>query len=236
MNARRLPTNPSRCSCSPARESRDSAGSANGAIHFFSRRFLPFTLLALSALFTGGCAGVYALKPVGEKPAELDPAKWEGTWLASFGPKPTHIQLKVVNRATGELHLSATEADAGKTKTETATVFVRQAGNRFFVNVQEKPGEPLGGDKRDPGSKEVRHAWGLIKLQADLLFVWAPDVAKFTGLVKTGKLKGREVQGGDIVLEPLSDVETRLLAAEEFGVPFPWDSPVVFRRINPASP
>ena len=197
------------------------------------RRRLALSVIAVAAIVTGGCAGVYTLAPVGEKPATLDPAKWEGTW---FNDNQKTLQVKVVDRTTGELLVSSTEEHNGKPKTETITVLVRESGKRLFANVAETAESQFGGDEREPNSKEVRYAWAMIKLQSDMLVVWGPDVVKFTALVKAGKLKGREVKGGDVILEPLTDKETRALASEELGVPLLWDAPELFRRISPSSP
>lgn len=197
------------------------------------RRWIAFALLAIGALLTGGCAGVYTLAPVGEKPAALDPAQWEGTWL---NQKNEPVQVKVTDRAKGELLVTSIEHHNGNTKTETLAVLVRQTGNRLFASVPETPTSRFGSDARDPNSKDVRHAWGLIKREDDLLIVWAPDPEKFKALIQAGKLKGREITGGDFIVEPLSDANIRALTSGEWGVPFMWDSPVVFRRNNRVSP
>jgi hypothetical protein len=199
------------------------------------QRLVLIAALSICSLLAGGCAGVYTLQPVGEKPANLEPAKWDGTWIADLNGGPKSFTLKVVDGAAGELRVSGIEERNGKPTLENVTVLVHESGEWLFASVRETAADRLGSN-REPNDEEFRHAWGRLKRDGDLLIVWAPDVAKFTALVEHGKLRGKEVSGGDILLEKFSAADLRSLTTGGFGVPFEWESPIIFRRLGRGAP
>ena len=57
---------------------------------------------ACSFFLIAGCSSVYSINPVGEKPAQLDAALWDGDWLGADGV----MTIKVIDSEGGILQVA----------------------------------------------------------------------------------------------------------------------------------
>jgi hypothetical protein len=190
----------------------------------FDPRMKPLILLLRlfasmsAALFAAGCAGVYAPKPVGEKPHALAKSDWEGTWI---GDHDGVARVSVTDAANGWIKIVSIPDkvfEQSEPKLEFVSVQITESGGWLFANVH------------DEDAKRERYSWGRIKLEGDQVIVWVPDLEKFRALVRDGKLKGR-LEGDDVALEPLTPADLKALSSGALGLPLAWDKPYVFRRV-----
>ncbi len=92
-----------------------------------------FALLVIS-LFTG-CAGVTVKKPAGDKPAELDPALWSGSWIGADRAKCT---VRVLDEKKSLVEFRGRQPDG---KEDVMTLTVNELGDRLVATVEETEGE-----------------------------------------------------------------------------------------------
>lgn len=170
--------------------------------------------LALALLAFTGCSGVFVSRPVGDQPHALTPEKWDGIWSNDHDV----VKFHVIDATKGQLQIVETKEREGKFIVETNTAFLRDAGGWTFANVVADSARP------------DTFGWARIEAHDDLILIWAPDVEKFSALVRAKKVRG-VIDGDDVFLEPFSAAELKALIAGELGVPFKWDQPVVIRRV-----
>lgn len=183
---------------------------------FLIRLLLP--LVAALALFTGGCSAVSVPGPVGDKPHVLNPDDWAGTWLAPDGDA---VSVIVSDASKGELQVVGVEFNRGEAALKTHTIHVRESAGWLFASLTsddaDRPGQCL---------------WARLKIEKNQVVIWSPDVAAFRALVRSGQLKGKATDSGDVELEQIPPEKLAALPAGDFGIPLEWDSPFVLRRVG----
>src|SRR6185436_10387235 len=112
------------------------------------------------AIVSCACNPVLSKRAVGEKPAQLAPAEWDGNWISSDGP----VNLKVIDGEKGRLSASWTEEAQGRPTLKTATIEVRQQGDWLFGNTLE-----------DGNGKSRGYLWARIWKEDRQIIVWEPD-------------------------------------------------------------
>ena len=177
---------------------------------------------ACSFFLIAGCSSVYSINPVGEKPAQIDAALWDGNWLGADGV----MTIKVIDADGGILQVAWIE----DMKLEKYQVYLMESGNWLFFNLKDEDQE---GDEEDPG-----YFWGRIKKDDNSITLWDPDISKFRALVTEGVLPGEAKKSGkdnehdsDVILGELTAEHLRIIVSEEKGVLFDWDDPLVLLKI-----
>ena len=85
--------------------------------------------------------------------------------------------------------------------------------------------------ERESASAPSEYLWGRMVMRRDVLLVWPPVAEKFRQMVEAGVLPG-ETGVGSVRLGRLEREHMLLITAEEGGVLFDWDDPMVFRRVK----
>ena len=173
-----------------------------------------YSKLAFVALLlaVSGCNQVICKRPVGEKPAKIVVAEWEGNWIGPDGA----IAIKVVDAESATLKVVWLEDDAGQPTMKTAAVELRESGDWLFANTL-KDDEASG------------YLWARIKKENRQILLWEPDEKLFAKLVRAETLPGR-VDQNNVILEELNSEYLNLITSGDHGVPFTWDQPLILVR------
>jgi len=174
-------------------------------------RYLKLAFVAV-LLTVSGCNQVICKRPVGEKPAKIVAAEWEGNWIGPDGA----IAIKVVDADSAALQVAWLEDEAGQLAMKTAAVELRESGDWLFANTRAD-GETRG------------YLWARIKKENRQILLWEPDEKLFAKLVRDGIFSGR-VDQNNVILEELKSEHLNLIRSGERGVPFTWDQPLIFVR------
>jgi hypothetical protein len=174
-------------------------------------RYSKLVFVAL-LLTVSGCNQVICKRPVGEKPANIVAAEWEGNWIGPDGA----IAIKVVDAERATLKVVWLEDEAGQPAMKTAAVELRESGDWLFANTL-KDGEASG------------YLWARIKKENRQILLWEPDERLFVKLVRAGIFPGR-VDQNSVIVEELNSEHLNLIKSGELGVPFTWDQPLILVR------
>jgi hypothetical protein len=172
------------------------------------------TVLLAAALSLVGCASITVPEPVGANPRALTASQWEGVWSTGHDV----VTVKLMDDAIGHLQCLTTETRDGTIQLKTTDVFIRESGGWIFANTRF--------DDATPAS----YLWARILLFNGDLVIWEPDLEKFRGLVRAGRLRGT-LDGDDVHLASFTAAELQALTAGTLGVPFAWDKPLVLHRV-----
>lgn len=184
---------------------------------------LRFSVAAAAvAVAISGCSAVLSTHPVGERPQAVDPADWDGTWLAEDGA----LTFKVVDPAAGKLVVGWIEDSEGELGLESLEALLLSSNDRLFVNIRDDAEE----DGKPP---TPRYLFALARREGAELVLWTPRVEPFRTLVDNGTLPG-QAEGDEIVLGPMSPEQLALVTSGRAAELFAWDEPVVFRRLIPS--
>ena len=122
----------------------------------------PRLLAGLAALALAGCEAVYTPRPLGDEVVTLDPAEWQGTWLAP----DMVITTTVLDGAAGRLQAAWIERGTAGATLEIVEGSVRASGDWTFANIldeteSEPPAEaPGGAEPAAEGAAPVASAGG----------------------------------------------------------------------------
>lgn len=172
---------------------------------------LAFVALLLAVT---GCNQVICKRPVGEKPARIVAAEWEGNWIGPDGA----LAIKVADVDQAILKVVWLEDEAGQPTMKTALVELRESGDWLFASTREE-GEDRG------------YLWARIKKENCQILLWEPDNQLFAKLVRAGVVPGRMDQN-NVILEPLNSEHLNMIKSGEHGVPFSWDRPLIFVKAH----
>ena len=221
-------------------------------------RLAPRLLGACAALALVGCEAVYMPTPVGDEVVPLDPAEWQGTWLA---PEMV-ITTTVLDGAAGRLQAAWIErGDAGATL-EVVEGSIRTSGDWVFASFLDATGDPgreapapdvqAGETQSGTGQGEAgapgeapaaaldestgvgqettpRYVWLRVEKGENHLMLWSPNVEQFKILVRDGRLPGRVTDDG-VELGELSPEQLRMINDPASNL-LNWADPAVFVRI-----
>jgi hypothetical protein len=162
-----------------------------------------------------GCTKVASLTPVGERPLEVLPKDWDGTWLNREQP----VKIRVVDQKNGVLEVAWAEEKGKRFVLESYQIQLRQAGAWTFGNLKN-------------GEGPAPYLWGLVQKEPSQLIIWPPDPKHFKKLVQTGVLPGKVEKDGDVVLKQLTPEQLKAMMSEAQGVCFDWKKPMVFFRLG----
>lgn len=190
---------------------------------------------AAAAILLAACDTVTSPVPLGEEPAVIDAAQWEGRWYNAEG----HIDVKVVDAANGMVHLGY-EDDGDY---EEMDLEVRRSGDWLFVNVTERdfeeseglatspcsPAETLQPDLPECEDAPPSYLWARVKNSGGAVIAWVPDPAVFSRLVDAGVLPGT-LEEGNVVLGSLGPGHYRVITTGSHGVVLDWEHPMVLYR------
>jgi hypothetical protein len=196
----------------------------------FAARLAPLLLAGLAAIALVGCEAVYTPKPLGDEVVTLDPAEWQGTWLAP----DMVITTTVLDGAAGRLQTAWIERGPAGVTLEVVEGSLRATGDWTFANTldepEESPEEEGGGEA--PGVEqgtEPRYVWVRVEKGENHLTVWSPNVEQFKILVGDGRLPGRVTDDG-VVLGELTPEQLRMINDPASNL-LNWADPAVFVRI-----
>jgi hypothetical protein len=163
-----------------------------------------------------GCSVVYATKPFGDKPKNIqaEKAEWEGTWVH---PEDS-VTVTVTDGANGLLTVAWIDGD--KLKLESVDVGLRESGAWTFASMKHKE-----------LSDQDRYFWGRIKREGRMILVWWPKPEEFRELVNAGRLPGF-TSGRDVILGDLTLQHFGLITGETDRVRFKWDEPLVLFKLS----
>jgi hypothetical protein len=168
-----------------------------------------FVALLLAAT---GCNQVISTRPVGQKPAQIVAAEWEGNWIGPDGA----VAIKVVDADLAILRIVWLEDEAGQPALKTALVELRESGNWLFANTRAE-------------GEGNWYLWGRVKKEKRQILIWEPHEKAFAKLVNDGVLPGR-VDQNKVILEELDAMQLSVLESGGYGVPFSWDEPLILVR------
>ena len=182
------------------------------------------TIIATAILLTimSGCNQVLSKRPVGEKPAKLVAADWEGQWLTSDGL----VKLTVVDANKGLLKAYYLEAEDGTPVLYSANIELRESGEWMFGSFNEKDAR-----KADDKAASKGFLWARVINKDRQIIIWAPDDAVFTKLVESGVFPGKTEQR-DVFLDELKPQHLKIITSGERGVLFKWDEPLVLVKVG----
>jgi len=169
----------------------------------------------LAAALISGCASVSSVEPVGERPRELSPNEWEGTWIH----KDHSVMIKISDKQKGLLRVAWVEEKGGGFKLESYEVEMRESGEWLFGNVKEN-------------SASSPYYWALVRKDEGQMTVWIPEPEQFTKLIQAGLLRGKTEKGGSVILEKLTSEDLKVILSGNKGIFFDWKRPLVFFRVG----
>lgn len=172
-----------------------------------------FGLLAVTLIF--GCSAVSSVGPVGERPKELTPDEWDGTWIL----KNQSITVKVLEPQRGTLQVAWVEEKEGRLELESFQVEIKESDDWMLGNVREEEGSS-------------RYYWALMRKDGGQIIVWYPDPSQFAKLVEAGTLRGKVEKGGSVIIEKLAREDLKLVLSGDKGVCFDWKRPMVLFRVG----
>ena len=202
----------------------------------------PRLLAGLAALALAGCEAVYAPRPLGDEVVTLDPAEWQGTWLAP----DMVITTTVLDGAAGRLQAAWIERGTAGATLEIVEGSVRASGDWTFANIldeteSEPPAEaPGSAEPAAEGAAPVagqgtsqgigpRYVWLRVEKGENHLTLWSPNVEQFKILVGDGRLPGRVTDDG-VELGELTPEQLRMINDPASNL-LNWADPAVFVRI-----
>jgi hypothetical protein len=196
---------------------------------------------------------VYAPRPLGDAVVTLDPAEWQGTWLAP----DMVITTTVLDGAAGRLQAAWIERGPGGATLEVVEGSIRSSGDWTFASILDEGAEQVGAepggddgpgeagaqaevqadDPADTGAEaagaeqgtEPRYFWLRVEQGENHLTVWSPNVEQFKILVGDGRLPGRVTDDG-VVLGELSPEQLRMINDPASNL-LNWSDPAIFVRI-----
>lgn len=196
------------------------------------------TMLACALLLGAvGCQSVTSYQPVGNEPATLDPAEWDGRWLMMGNWVP----VRVADAENGIIEFGPPE-EAEEEEAQPLRMSIRRSGDWLFLNISSEEIEKMegGGDaEADPDEEKapVTYLWGRVRNHQNQVTFWLPDFEKFRDLVEAGTLPG-ELPGGEqgdtVILKELTPEHLAMIIAGEHGVLFQWEEPIALCREAPA--
>lgn len=183
--------------------------------------------LALLAIGLGACAAVYHPAPLGEAPAALDPADWDGLWTEP----DVGFVIRTVDAEQGLLDVMVIDGES----TRSSEVRIMRSGGWLFGSTRDYDPET---QTADPDAIPVRPAlpWVFFRVvnQGDTLVLWLPHAGRFQAAVERGLLPGRVEEGeytNEVLLERLSPDQQRVITESREGVLMDWENPIVLRRV-----
>jgi hypothetical protein len=201
-------------------------------------RLAPRLLGVFAALALVGCEAVYAPRPLGDEVVTLDPAEWQGTWLAP----DMVITTTVLDGAAGRLQAAWIERGTAGATLEIVEGSVRASGDWTFANILDEtesgpPAEaPGGAEPAAEGAAQVagqglgpRYVWLRVEKGENHLTLWSPNVEQFKILVGDGRLPGRVTDDG-VELGELTPEQLRMINDPASNL-LNWSDPAVFVRI-----
>ena len=198
----------------------------------------PRLLAGLAALALAGCEAVYTPRPLGDEVVTLDPAEWQGTWLAP----DMVITTTVLDGAAGRLQAAWIERGTAGATLEIVEGSVRASGDWTFANILDETESELPAEARDgaepaaEGAAPVagqgigpRYVWLRVEKGENHLTLWSPNVEQFKILVGDGRLPGRVTDDG-VELGELTPEQLRMINDPASNL-LNWSDPAVFVRI-----
>lgn len=187
------------------------------------------TLLLPGLLLLSGCESVFVEQPLGEQVVVLDEALWQGQW--SNGE--IVITTSIIDAEKGILQAAWIERGEHGAELEMATGYVRQTGDRIYLNLpnydkDEAPGDSSG-ETQLQDSKPEYH-WARLVLDEHQASLWWPNQDRFHAAVKAGTLPGTVREDQDVLLGALSAEHLDLINSPQ-GNLLNWTEPMVFTRI-----
>lgn len=166
------------------------------------RPVLNALLSLLAALLLGGC--VYSSQPVGDVPIDISAEQdsWTGTW--SGEKDDSRFTVRVVDAAKGILRIDWVEEREGVKKANTAEVFLRSGGGWTFASVSMP----------EPG-RAGSYLWMRLVRRGDTVLASLPKTDAFRKLVEEGRLGGKPDGRYDVLVDPPTSAQLRMLTAPE---------------------
>ena len=171
--------------------------------------------IVVGAVFLSGCATVSSIEPLGERPKQVLPAEWAGTWLHQDHP----VAIRVADPQQGQIEVAWVEEKQGALRLESYQIALRESGDWTFGNVLETD---------QPG----RYDWAVVRKEQGQIVIWPPDPDRCAALVKSGTIPGRVEEGGDVILDRLTPEQVLRVVSAEQGGCLSWTEPLVFFRLG----
>jgi len=129
--------------------------------------------LVLVSLITG-CAVVTVKKPAGDKPAELDPALWSGSWIGADSAK---CAMRILDEKKSVVEFRGKQPDE---REDVVTLTVNELGDRLVATVKETEDESC--------------LFFRIAISNDHLALFMPNEKLLKEAVEKGLLAGRVIK------------------------------------------
>ena len=189
--------------------------------------------LVVSCLLTAmaGCGTVHVDKPVGERPAVLNPDDWDGRWFI----QGVWFPIRVVDPEQGIIEL---QAPVPNEEDKLGRVEIRETGEWQFAS--SRPAKRSNRKAAEGVEEPTPYTWVRILNKNGQIVLWPPDAKKFAALVEAGKLPGEvktfEVPEETVYMVQLNGLTTehfRMIASLDEGFLFDADHPLAFVRDIP---
>jgi len=167
------------------------------------------------SLFLSGCAAVSSIEPMGERPKQVVPTDWAGTWVHRDHP----VAVRVSDPQQGLIDVAWVEEKQGALRLESYRIALRESGDWTFGNVREA--DRLG-----------HNYWGVFRKDEGQILIWTPDPERCATLVKNGTVPGTVEEGGDVILDRLTPEQTLRVVSGEHGGCLSWTEPLVYFRLG----
>ncbi|HKX54603.1 MAG TPA: hypothetical protein VJN01_00775 [Xanthomonadales bacterium] len=187
------------------------------------------TLLLPGLLLLSGCESVFVEQPLGEQVVVLDEALWQGQW--SNGE--IVITTSIIDAEKGILQAAWIERGEHGAELEMATGYVRQTGERIYLNLpnfdtDEAPG--ASPPESELQASKPEYHWARLVLDEHQASLWWPNQDRFHDAVKAGTLPGTVKEDQDVLLGTLSAEQLDLINSPQANL-LNWTEPMVFTRI-----
>jgi hypothetical protein len=196
----------------------------------YAAQYAAWLAPCLAVLLLAGCEAVYSPQPLGDPAVALDPAEWQGTWLAP----DTVIITTVLDGEAGRLQTAWMERGPDGAKMEVVEGSIRATGDWAFANTldekedAEAPPVEAEGTAADVDTGP-RYTWLRLQKGENQLTAWSPNVEQFKVFVGDGRLPGRVTDDG-VELAELTPAQLALINDPASGL-LDWSNPAVFVRI-----
>lgn len=176
------------------------------------------TLFAmLLVVLLSGCRAVVSPTPFGLEPAHIDVEALTGIWE---GEDDEEIIIAVHDESKGLVDVSFREpSDAGQPAWRTVRVHFMRGNEWHFLSMP----------RCEEGSSRKGYVFACYKFTPGRIIVWGPDIDRFEGLVRDGKIAGR-IENGDVFIGEVTPELIDIIESEKYGVLFDWREPGILRK------
>ncbi len=199
----------------------------------------------LVVLLLSGCEAVFVQQPMGDEAVVLDASLWQGTWLN----EEIVLMTTVLNAEQGQLQAAWIERYQDGAKFDSVSGFIRQSGDRMYLNMQHveeeaaeatdtdaaasanRTAEPAENDAGAGKQKPVEFLWARVENDGKRVLLWWPNIETLRAAVREGRIPGTVGADEDVHLGALSEQHLQQINDPAANL-LQWTEPVVFLRVG----